>query len=242
MKTRHYLIALAMLMGGVSAQAQALWTSAEAKARLAKGLSVYAEGEYRTADGMDTTDRIAASAGLNYRLLKPLKIGAGYTYIHQREATETTHKGNIIPTYWQPKHRLEFDVTGTYRTGRIQWSLRERYQLTHRTSQTVKKFDSDGVTPKSDELIEANTKHMLRSRLEAEYLIKKSRFTPFASMEVYNSLTDGFDYKKFRLTLGTDYKLARQHSLSLYYRYINRDDSDEKSGHVVGIGYTFKAR
>jgi hypothetical protein len=238
-----YRILLGMMLWAAasSVSAQSLWTSAEAKARLARGLNVYAEGEYRTADGMDATERWAGSLGVDYRLIKPLKIGAGYTYIHQRQAESYTRKGNVISAYWQPKHRWHLDVTGSLRTGRLLWSLRERYQLTHRTAQSVAKYDSDG-SAKSDEQIEAQNKQVLRSRLQAEYLIGKSRFRPYASAEVYNALDEGFDYTKSRFTLGTEYKLNKQHELDVFYRYIHKDDSDEGAGHVIGVGYTFKCR
>jgi opacity protein-like surface antigen len=238
-----YRILLGMMLWAAasSVSAQSLWTSAEAKARLARGLNVYAEGEYRTTDGMDATERWAGSLGVDYRLIKPLKIGAGYTYIHQRQAESYTRKGNVIPAYWQPKHRWHLDLTASLRTGRLLWSLRERYQLTHRTAQSVAKYDSDG-SAKSDEQIEAQNKQVLRSRLQAEYLIGKSRFRPYASAEVYNALDEGFDYTKSRFTLGTEYKLNKQHELDVFYRYIHKDDSDEGAGHVIGVGYTFKCR
>lgn len=221
-------------------QAQSLWTSAEMKIKAAKGLNVFAEGDYRTYDGLSGTERWAATAGLDYKVLPFMKLTAGYTYIHQRTETEITKKGNIIPPYWQPKHRAYFAVTGSYGWKRFTFSLRERYQYTYRTEQYVPKYDEDGVTPKDDELVEAKHKHVLRSRLEAEYDIRKSRFAPFLSCEVYNSLTDGFGVDKIRYTVGSAYKFNKKHSLTLFYRYIDRYDSDETSGHVIGVGYKFK--
>ena len=240
MKLKYYMCVMMLGAASLTTGAQSLWTSAEMKVKLTKSLGAYVEGEYRTTDGIDATQRWSGAVGLDYKIVKPVKLSAGYTYIHQRVETEITKKGNIIPAYWQPKHRFVFDVTGSYDWNRFSFSLRERYQMTHRTEQYVAKFDDDGVTPKSDELIEANTKHVLRSRLEAEYKIKKSKFTPFASFEIYNSLTNGFECKKTRYTIGSDYKLNKHNTLSLYYRYINKDDQDEKSGHIIGLGYKFK--
>ena len=70
-------------MGAPVLRAQGLWTSAGMKFGLAKGLSGYVEGEFRTADGLDGTERWAASAGLDYKLWSWLKMSAGYTYIHK---------------------------------------------------------------------------------------------------------------------------------------------------------------
>ena len=240
MKTRVLLAVWAIVISCPALQAQSLWASAEMKAKVTKGLNAFIEGEYRTHDGLSSTERWTATVGLDYKALPFLKVTGGYTYIHQQTEQETTKKGNVIPAYWQPKHRAFFAVTGSCRWNRLTFSLRERYQYTYRTEQYVPKFDDDGVTPKDDELIESKSKHILRSRLEVEYNIKKSNFTPFASYELYNSLADGFAVDKSRYTVGTDYKFDKKHSVNLFYRYIDKADDDEASGHVIGIGYKFK--
>lgn len=88
-------------------------------------------------------------------------------------------------------------------------------------------------------MIEASHKHVLRSRLKAEYNIRMSGFTPFASCELYNSLS-GFTHEKTRWTVGTDYRFNKRHSVSAFYRYIDRSDDDDTGGHVIGVGYSFK--
>lgn len=101
------------------------------------------------------------------------------------------------------------------------------------------KRDGDDGSMKADELIEASHKHVLRSRLKAEYNIRKSGFIPFASCELYNSLS-GFAYEKTRWTVGTDYKFNKRHSVSVFYRYIDQSDDDDTNGHVIGVGYSFR--
>ena len=241
MKTRIiFTLLVAAVAACPSLRAQGLWTSAEMKVKVAGGLNAFVEGEYRTLDGLSGTERWAGTAGLDYKVWPFLKLTGGYTYIHQHTEREITKKGNIIPSYWQPKHRAFLAVTGSYKWKRLTFSLRERYQYTYRTEQYVPKFDDDGVTPKDDEWVEAKGKHILRSRFELEYNIKNSRFTPFASYELYNSLTDGFAVDKSRYTAGTDYRFNKRHSVNLFYRYINRTDDDEAAGHIIGIGYKFK--
>lgn len=240
MKTRLYLIILCLAVLSQTVSAQSIWTSAEAKYKVTKNLGVSAEGEYRTNDGVSATGRWDVSIGADYKILKQLKFSTGYTFIRQRVEKEVTKKGNIIPAYWQPKHRFYADLTGSYDWNRFTFSLRERYQYTYRTEQSVPKFDSDGVTPKSDEEIAAKSKHVMRSRIGIEYSIRKSNFTPYVTCEFYNSLNDGFDLDKIRYTVGSDYKFDKHNSVTLYYRYIDKDDSDETAGHVIGVGYKFK--
>lgn len=130
-KGRVILLLAALCMAAPLLRAQGLWTSAEMKFRMTKGLSGYVEGEYRTADGLDGTERWAASAGLDYKLSRWLKMTAGYTYIHRHVESRVTKKGNIVSDYWQPRHRASFALTGSYSWNRFTFSLRERYQYTY---------------------------------------------------------------------------------------------------------------
>lgn len=233
------LLGIACLLP-TAAKAQSLWTSIELDKNLSSKIGVYAEGEYRTYDQFNGTDRWAGTVGMNYKALPFLKMSAGYTGIYQRVKTEITKKGNIVLSYWQPKHRAFFSLTGSYKIGRFELSLRERYQYTYRPNQYVTKYDSDGVTRKADEEVKTKNSHSLRSRLEVEYNIRKCKFTPYASCELYNSLTDGFATEKTRWTIGSSYKINKKNSVNLYYRYINESDDDEDGGHIIGIGYKHK--
>ena len=131
-------------------------------------------------------------------------------------------------------------LTGKLNWQRFEFSLRERYQYTYRTSQLVSKYDGDDGSQKADEEITGKGKNVLRSRLQAEWNIKKSRFAPYASCELYHSMSDSWALDKTRWTLGTGYKINKKNSLDFFYRYQNHADDDETNGHVVGAGYTFK--
>lgn len=223
------------------ASAQSIWTSAEAKAKLAKGLNASAEVEHRTTDGIDGTARWAGTVGLDYKLLTPLKVAVGYTLMTQHEEARTTKAGNIVSDYWQPKHRGFVSLTGSYKVGKFELSLRERYQYTYRTAINIDKFKADGITQKGHEWSPGKSKHALRSRFEVEYNIrKKCPFTPYVSYEIYNDLADGFAAMQMRYTAGCDYRITKQHSVGLAYRYIDKSDDDEVSGHVIGVNYSFK--
>lgn len=240
MRKRIIAILLTVFCMGTSVvQAQSLWTSAGIKTGIVKGLSGNVEGEFRTADRLDGTERWAVSTGLDYKMYRWLKMSAGYTYIHRHVDERITKKGNVVSDYWQPRHRVSFSLTGSCSWNRFTFSLRERYQYTYRTEQSVPKWDGSDGSEKQDELIEASHKHVLRSRLKVEYNIRKSGFTPFASVELYNSVSM-FTYEKSRWTLGTDYKFNKRHSVSAFYRYIDRSDDDDVNSHVIGIGYSFK--
>lgn len=239
MRTNKLLAVAALCFMTTTMQAQSLWTSAGMDFGIAKNLDGYVEGEYRTEDGMSGTERWTAGLGLDYKLCKYLKIGASYKFIDRHVDSRATKKGNIVDSYWQPRHRFSLDATGSYKFGRLKMSLRERYQYTHHTEKTVAKYDGDDGSRKDDEVIEAKDKQVLRSRLKAEYDIRKSIFTPFASVELYNSLDDGFSTVKTRYTIGTDISIAKKHKLSVFYRYVDTNDDDDVNKNVIGIGYIY---
>lgn len=242
---KSMMIALALLTlvpAGAWAQSDDLgiWTSAEVKKRITTGLDASVEGEFRTRDGLSEVERWAATAQVSYRIVSFLKVDVGYTYIYAHRESETTKKGNIVSSYWSPRHRFTASLTGSYKWKRLEFSLRERYQLTHRVATTASKYDGDDGSQKADEEITSKTKHVLRSRLQVEWDIKKSKFSPYISCELFNAMSDDWNLDKTRWTVGTTYKINKKHSLDICYRYQNQSDDDEANGHVIGVGYRFK--
>lgn len=232
-------ICIITLMTSLSCFAQDLWTSAEFKTSFGKKWGLGAEVEYRTQDKFKSTERVSVAVQGDYKV-SFLKIDAGYKYILGHTLEETTKKGNIIPPYWINRHRAYLSLTGKLKLGRFGLSLRERYQFTHRVGKWVPKVAADGVTSKKDEWISTKNKHILRSRLFCDYSIKKSRFTPFVSVEVYDDLSSRFDVEKLRYTVGSEYKLNKQNRIDLFYRYIQGVEKGEGNAHIIGLGYSFK--
>ena len=152
---------------------------------------------------------IMLNAGLRGRVwliasLHFLKADGGYTFIYSHRPGEMTKKGNYVSDYWSPRHRMYLSLTGKLNWQRFEFSLRERYQYTYRTSQLVSKYDGDDGSQKADEEITGKGKNVLRSRLQAEWNIKKSRFAPYASCELYHSMSDSWALDKTRWTLVPD--------------------------------------
>ena len=271
-----------------------VWSSIEASTKLNKQLELSLEGEYRTQDMSSQTERIATGIGLSYKNKKVpfLKADVGYSVMSMHGMGETTIKyrtnedgsykqykdGTPVPKhmnvdapYWYTRHRATASLTGSFKLGRFKFSLRERYQFTHRMgaycererwyhntayeafydyypellSELIPEYTLDEDPESEDYSYMTDTKnpkndHKLRTRLAVSYDIKKSPFEPFAELEVYNELDNSFAYNKVRYTIGADYKINKEHKLTVYYRYQDYADMDEASGHVLGIGYAFE--
>lgn len=217
-----------------------VWSSLEVQKKILPGFDASLEGELRTRDGLKNVERWVVSPSLSYRLWPFLKADVGYTYIYKRQPFEWTKKGNYIPAYWSPRHRFTVSLTGSYTWNRLEFSLRERYQFTHRKALSVPKYDGDTGKRKSDEEISAKNRSMWRSRLQVAWNIRRSPFTPYASCELYHDITNGWALDKTRWTVGTEYKLKKNHVFDLFYRYQDNADDDEAGGHALGVGYKFK--
>ena len=222
-----------------------LLLGAEAQKKLSSNLSVGLEADMRSRNDFKTMDRWSIGLGATYKLSKHLKADLGYTLIDNNFREKITYKtsGSLNkwrPSYWGLKHRAYASLTGSYKLpNNLKLSLRERYQFTYRPEKTVQRWDFDEAEWQ-DKVRQGKSKSQLRSRLQAEYDKKRALFTPYASIELYNSMK----LEKMRYTIGTDIRLTKQHSLDIFYRYQDtkkQDDFDYNPDmHYIGLGYKFK--
>lgn len=212
-------------------------------------LTLEAGVQLRLNNDLATVDRIQTSVGANYEVNKYFDFGADYVLINGYEAD--------VKAWDKPRHRVNVNVRGKVKVGRVVLSLRERLQTTFRTD-SVNRYEK------------MNPEFMLRSRLMAEYSIRHSRWSPYAMFELNNTLnapkvvdnykkaalrTDNY-IARYRLGVGAKFRISRYHRLDFYY-YFDYDrgyDIDYKGNkgtlkgyvqenefrHTFGISYKFK--
>ena len=222
-----------------------LIVGAEAEKKINKKWNVGIEAEMRTRNNFKTMDRWKFGIGTSYKLTSWLKASAGYDLLNTNFREKISYKSsgaynNWRPSYWGVKHRFHAALTGSYKfSNNLKLSLRERWQYTYRPEKTVERWDFDNEQWE-DKVRSGKGKNQLRSRLEVSYDKKRALFTPYASMELYNS----WAIEKIRYTVGTDIRLSKQHSLGVYYRFQNMKNVDEDDYdpdmHYIGLGYKFK--
>lgn len=212
-------------------------------------LTLEAGVQLRLNNDLATVDRIQTSVGANYEVNKYFDFGADYVLINGYEAD--------TKMWDKPRHRVNVNVRGMVKVGRVQLSLRERLQTTFRTD-SVNRYEK------------MNPELMLRSRLMGEYGIRHSRWSPYIFFELHNTLNAprvvdnykmaelGIDnyIARYRLGVGAKLRLSRYHRLDFYY-YFDYDrgyDIDYKGNkgtlkgyvennefrHTFGISYKFK--
>lgn len=214
--------------------------NAGVKKKIVKGLSVSVEGELRTENKTQDLNRLTIGASVSYKPIKYFKVDTGYEFIGRYHAEHTSDKDNRIASYWVPRHRFQFSVSGILPIGDFTLSLRECYQMTHSQEATASKWDADTGKALDDKVSAALNEHILRSRLQGEYAIPDSGVTPYVSVEFYDDLADSFALTDIKTTVGVEYEVTKHHSLDFYYRYAaEMGSSSNTDTHLLAVGYQF---
>lgn len=182
------------------------------------------EEHYKTTDDDEGNETYVLDANGD-RILNGYNGTARYWRQRQRYSA-------AIEATWKPNKRWTFELKETFQwshycetdtVGRPRWRYNDDDELyLKRTEQKV--------FPNKDRLV-------LRSKVGITYDIKGVPLDPFVSADYGCGLN--YTSNKWRLTAGTDYKLSKQHKLTLFYRYTTENSEDETDGHIVGLGYKF---
>ena len=193
--------------------------------KIMKGLHISLEEEVRTSGGFGSLGRLQTTLGVKYKVHPNIKIGLGYMMINPYDSDSSA--------FSSMRHRFMFDVTGTLRMGDWNFSLKERFQLTHRTG------DYNQYQNPANAM-------MLKSRIMAKYK-GLEKFEPYAFVEMRNYLNapvvvanyngtyyltddnartgeagwflEGFNggyINRFRASLGMDIKFDKSNTLGIY--------------------------
>jgi len=211
--------------------------------KLTKKISLGAEVGFYSRNNFRTADRVDLGVEMGYKLLPWLKASANYKLLFDNNAEHLTYNddgsyNNWRPSYWGARHRFRVSLTGSLDIQRVTLSLRERWQYTYRPAKNTRNFDFDDGEWETVE-VRGKGKHVLRSRLQADWDIPHCKFDPFASGELYH----GWSLIKYRVIAGVNYKIKKTHYLQAFYRYqhiLHEEDDDDANIHLIGLGYTFK--
>ncbi len=210
-----------------------MWTSLEVKKKFKHGLALSLSEEYKLRENFSNTDKLETTVDLSWKPLSFLKGGISYCRIDYNHP-----ENNTQPEYWELRHRYIAYVMGSYDLGRFSLSLREKFQQTNRV----------GVNANVNK---SNPTNVIRSKFEVDYNIKKSPFTPYASVEVFYALNEPNGVQdpaatkmvtEVRNAIGVEYALKKNLTLDAGYLYCIEKGWDKNAlGTDVGgylSGYT----
>lgn len=219
-----------LLLFTVTAQAQnpdwGIWTAAEMEKKLGRW-RLNGEMELRTNDNAAVIDRWSVKVGGDYALMKNMKLGAAYEFLHFHDVEYTDY---------QPRHRLITYAQGKQKWGNFVFSLRERFQVT--TKDDSDRIKKNGKT----DTYKINPAWSWRNRLKVAYEIPRSRFTPAASVETFYQLNnpEGNRFDGVRTTLSVACRLDGRKTIELsgiYHKEVNLQKPQDKL--VASIGYIY---
>lgn len=246
-----------------------VWGTFEFSKKVNKKTKFVIDAEVRSIEAVSDMERIAVGAKLDYKIKEwkdlgngnsdiELKANLGYCFIYGHTLSEKSLKDfvpsadeydyNIDAAYWAARNRVYLTLTGEFKVGRFEISLRERLQYTHTGSATTEetkyrweysdeesKFVCNEKT--ESEFKEAKNNLSLRSRLNIKYDIPNCKITPFVSTELYTRIDKWQVFDKARYRAGASYKINKDNSISLYYLYQDVSGNDP-DGHAIGFEYS----
>ena len=248
-----------------------VWGTFEFSKKVNKKTKFIIDAEIRSIEAVSNIERIALGAKLDYKIKEwkefgyngsdkaEIKANIGYCFIYGHTLSEKSLKDfvpevdeydyNIDAAYWANRNRVYVTLTGEYKVGRFEISLRERLQYTHTgsvtTTETKYRWEREGgikgewkeFSETSPEFKEAKNNLSLRSRLNVKYDIPNCKITPFISAELYTRLDKWQAFDKARYRAGASYKINKDNSISLYYLYQDVSGNDP-DGHAIGFEYS----
>ena len=236
-----------------------LWTTFEASKKVTKKFKVGGEAEFRTADYAKEVERFSVGVNGQYKINDYLKANAGYIFIlgynPENSKDHFDDNGdydgyNLDHSYWEKRNRFYVALSGSYKIGRVEFSVRERLQYTRTNSAIVDEekhrlmYDIDGneswkLKGIEPELKETDHNTVLRSRLSVKWNIPKCKVNPFASAELYSRVNHGWKtFDKLRSRIGASYKINKDNALEFYYLFEKAGKKGKPNTHAIGIGYS----
>lgn len=248
-----------------------VWSEISVEKDFSKRFSTEISLGQRQEDNLNRATRWDAGLGVTYKVSSNFRIGAGYIYLYDYNAEEATPRYtaagaisgyNVDAPFWRDKHRFYLDLVLRHRFNK-RWSVhfRERFQHTRNMAATTTEykyrsvategytgevFTYDGtdfmrLTSEEDHK-SAKTRRYVRHRVGVDYNIKGLPLEPYATYEMANNVGNGLSVVRHRATLGTKWKLTKQHILSFGYLYQRgeMDNGERGNLHILNLGYKFK--
>ncbi len=257
MKTRYFALIALVLLSSLPLSAQdagsddvGLSVEISAEKKLSKRFTADLDAEYRMRNDIGSFDRFTVGPGVEYKITGWLKASAGAVYMLVNNDSKEKYRDDASLKWRREsvnssRYRVYASLTGSVKYKRFKFSLRERYQFTFRPEYTATRdyYIKSGEYNYSEEDVRASKSYnVLRSRLTASYNIRHCPLAPFAYAELYNDLGGRFGTKKIRYSVGTNWRVNKNHSLSISWLYqdVRGDDGDNDANtHLIGVGYTY---
>lgn len=196
-----------------------LWLGAKYQHKITnKKLIASLEGEGRLRKDASELKSLYLEPAIEYKIANWLDLGLAFRY-----TKHTTWKGKSEDLY-----RVHASTNFKYTIERFRVSYRLQYQ------------NSDDDLFRRDTASYAN--NVVRNRVLLRYKIKKSRFVPYLSGELFTTISNSQLHSyNARITLGTNIKTTKKLNTKVFYRMDRELNSDNAYKiYIVGIRFVIK--
>lgn len=201
--------------------------------KIRKGLHLSLEEEIRSADDFSALGSMRTTLALSYKPVKFLKLGVGGVLINPYKVDKSvkTAAGEVLYTgFWSPRYRLYGDVSGSLRWGDVQFTLKERLQLTHNTDAGMNVYQNPrnalalksrlGLKYKRWKQVEPSLSFEIRTALNGPWGTTSGTLQTTESGKTYYAYTPaGYTHvynNRYRGDLSVEFKPNKHHSISPY--------------------------
>lgn len=198
------------------------WFKAGIKYNINKTWGIGFESQLRLKENASIIDEYFGQLEVEYKVIKNVELGLGLRYIRNNDT-----KGKIQG--YENHFRWNFDLSYKHKSGDFTFKHRLRYQ--NKNELQISSEEGDFAIQN------------IRFKSSIGYNIKKWKLDPKFSAELFNRFRkeDENGFSKYRLTLGTSYKLKHgRGKIDFFYR-IERDlnETIPDTDHILGIGYVY---
>lgn len=187
-----------------------LWIGAEASGKLFKNCKISIEEEIRFNEKIANHKSTLTNINLRYKIFDWLRIYGDYRF-------------TLVPQ--DAKYRLDGGINFQHKIKPIHTKVdfRTRYQW-------------------EKEIGDQSVEKLIRPKLTLSYASKKIKWSPYILNEWFYLLDkeDGNRFNRYRIGLGTGYKLHKDHQLKIGYTYQERWTSKKiKVANIFRLGYSY---
>ncbi len=193
------------------------WTSLELGYEPNKKWELELEGQFRLKDDFSTIDEYFGQFQINRTLIKGLKLGAAARYTREND-----NRGRIQG--YENHFRYHFDLRYRHKADDFTLKYRLRYQ-----NKTELGVDNN------------EARRFVRFKAAVAYNIKGWKLDPEFAAEYFNRIqAEEGRPNRYRLTLGTDYKIKNGGRIGAFIRLQDDlSDVDRETFYILGLKYAY---
>lgn len=197
------------------------WMAVSLKYKPNKKWSFALEEQLRLDEDISEVSEYFTEVDAEYSISKSFDIGGGLRYVREND-----NEGNIQGY----ENHLRFHVDASYKHKINAFTL--QYRLRYQNKNELGVDTSEGDYAKQN----------IRFKTSIEYDFKKWKLDPKFAAEIFNHFEkeDDNGFSKYRLTLGTDYKIKKLGKIGLFYRVEKELNVDlPETTRIIGFKYSY---